>query len=165
MLRTINSLLAQTRVPDEIIVLASDISLSEAEKAYPAIRFYPEPNLNDWGHDKRAKGLGLATSDYAGWFNHDDSYSSSYIEEMMSEAESGHDAVFCGWSSNNTPQFTGGSSTSGNYIVSTEVGKRAGYTDRHYEADGTFINRIASIAKSVKFVPKVLYFHNEVRNA
>lgn len=165
MLRTINSLLAQTRVPNEIIVLASDISLSEAERAYPAIRFHTEPNLSDWGHDKRAKGLDLAASDYTGWFNHDDSYDRTYIEVMMSEAEAGHDAVYCGWSSNPTPQFRRSSSTSGNYIVSTEVGRHAGYTDRHYEADGTFINRIASIAKSVKFVPKVLYFHNEVKNA
>ncbi len=165
MLRTVGALLAQSRKPDEIIVLASDIDLEAARKRYTGATFYAEPNLNDWGHDKRAKGLDLATSDYAGWFNHDDSYSSSYIEEMMAEAESSHDAVFCGWSKNSTPQFRSGSSTSGNYIVSTEVGRRAGYTDRHYEADGTFIDRIASIAKSVKFVPKVLYFHNEVRNA
>jgi hypothetical protein len=164
MLRTINSLLAQTRVPNEIIVLASDISLSEAERAYPAIRFHPEPNLSDWGHDKRAKGLDLAASDYSGWFNHDDSYDKTYIEVMMSEAEAGHDAVYCGWSKASTPNFRLGSSTSGNYIVSTALAREAGYTDRHYEADGTFIDKIASKAKSVKFVPKVLYFHNEVRN-
>lgn len=165
MIRTINSLLAQTRAPNEIIVLASDISLSEAKRSYPAISFHQEPDLSDWGHDKRSKGLDLASSDYTGWFNHDDSYDRTYIEVMMSEAEAGHDAVYCGWSSNSTPQFRDSSSTSGNYIVSTEVGRRAGYKDRHYEADGTFINRIASIAKSVKFVPKVLYFHNEVKNA
>ena len=165
MLRTIRSLMDQTRVPNEIIVLASDIDCSEAERSYPSVSFHREPNLNDWGHDKRAKGLGLASSDYSGWFNHDDSYSRDYIELMMSEAEAGNDAVFCGWSSNKTPQFRSSSSTSGNYIVRTSTAREAGYTDRHYEADGTFIERIASVAKSVKFVPRVLYFHNEVRNA
>ena len=164
MIRAIRSLLAQTRAPNEIIVLASDIGLSEAEEAYPEVRFYKEPNLGDWGHDKRAKGLDLASSDYTGWFNHDDSYDKTYIEVMMSEAEDGHDAVYCGWSKDSAPNFRPGSSTSGNYIVSTTLAREAGYTDRHYEADGTFIEKIASRSKSLKFVPKVLYFHNEVRN-
>ena len=83
MVRTVNYLLAQSRKPDEIIVLASDIDLEEARKRYTGVTFYAEPNLNDWGHDKRAKGLDLATSDYAGWFNHDDSYDPHYIAEMM----------------------------------------------------------------------------------
>jgi hypothetical protein len=163
MIRAINSILDQTRVPNEIIVLASDISLSEVERAYPSIRFYPEPNLGDWGHDKRAKGLDLATSDYAGWFNHDDSYDPHYIAEMMWQAELGHDVVYCGWSKDSNPQFRSGSSTSGNYIVKVDVARRAGYTDRHYEADGTFIDRIAALNPSIKFLKGTLYFHNEVK--
>ena len=164
MLRTINSLLDQTRVPNEIIVLASDISLPEAERAYPAIRFHPEPNLNDWGHDKRAKGLDLAASDYAGWFNHDDSYDKTYIEVMMSEAEAGNDVVFCGWSKSETPQFRLGSSTSGNYIAKASYARSVGYKDRHYEADGTFINGLADKGGKIARVAQVLYFHNEVKN-
>ncbi len=62
MLRTVGALLAQSRKPDEIIVLASDIDLEAARKRYTGATFYAEPNLNDWGHDKRAKGLDLATS-------------------------------------------------------------------------------------------------------
>ncbi len=89
---------------------------------------------------------------------------SKKYQVMMSEAEDGHDAVYCGWSKASTPNFRSGSSTSGNYIVSTTLAREAGYTDRHYEADGTFIEKIASRSKSLKFVPKVLYFHNEVRN-
>ena len=163
MVRTIDALLAQSRKPDEIIVLASDIDCSVARKRYTGITFYQEPNLNDWGHDKRAKGLDLATSDYAGWFNHDDSYDPHYIAEMMWQAELGHDVVYCGWSKNQTPRFHKGSSTSGNYIVKTELGRRAGYADRHYEADGTFIDRIAKLTESIKFLPGTMYFHNEVK--
>jgi hypothetical protein len=161
--RTVRALLNQSRKPDEIIVLASDIDCSVARERYPRISFYEEPNLSDWGHDKRAKGLNLATSDYAGWFNHDDSYDPHYIAEMMWQAELGHDVVYCGWSKDSTPQFVHSSSTSGNYIAKVEVARKAGYTDRHYEADGTFINRIAAITNSIKFLPGTLYFHNEVK--
>jgi len=153
----------QTRVPNEIIVLASDIDCSEAERAYPSVSFHREPNLGDWGHDKRAKGIDLATSDYAGWFNHDDSYDQNYISEMMRQGELGHDVVYCGWSKDSSPQFKSGSSTSGNYIVKLDIARKAGYTDRHYEADGTFIDRIAAATKSIKFLKGTLYFHNEVK--
>jgi hypothetical protein len=163
MVRTVDSLLAQSRKPDEIIVLASDIDLEEARKRYTGVTFYAEPNLEDWGHDKRAKGLDLATSDYTGWFNHDDSYDPHYIAEMMWQAELGSDVVYCGWSKDSAPQFRSAKSTSGNYIVKVDVARKAGYTDRHYEADGTFIDRIAAVTNSIKFLSGTLYFHNEVK--
>ena len=161
--RTLTALFTQSRKPDEIIVLASDIDLEEIRKKHTGVTFYAEPNLNDWGHDKRAKGLDLATCDYIGWFNHDDSYDPHYIAEMMWLAELGSDVVYCGWNKNYKPFFTLGQSTSGNYIVKVEVARKAGYTDRHYEADGTFINRLAALGGKIEFLPKLLYFHNEVR--
>lgn len=163
MVRTVDALLAQSRKPDEIIVLASDIDLEAARKRYTGATFYAEPNLNDWGHDKRAKGLDLATSEYTTWFNHDDSYDKDFILDMMESASNGADVVYCGWSKSATPSFSFGSSTSGNYIAKTSYARRAGYTDRHYEADGTFINRLAALGGTITFLPKVLYFHNEVR--
>jgi len=92
--RTLTALLAQSRKPDEVIVLASDIDLEEVRKKHTGVTFYAEPNLNDWGHAKRAKGLDLATKDYIGWFNHDDSYDPHYIAEMMWLAELGSDVVY-----------------------------------------------------------------------
>lgn len=163
MVRTVEALLSQSRRPDEVIVLASDIPLEIARKRFTEASFYEEPNLNDWGHDKRAKGLDLATSDYTGWFNHDDSYDRTYIEKMMAEAEAGSDVVFCGWSKSSTPAFRLGSSTSGNYIARTSYARKVGYKDRHYEADGTFINGLADNGGKVTRVQEVLYFHNEVR--
>jgi glycosyltransferase involved in cell wall biosynthesis len=162
MIRAVAALLEQTRPPDEIIVLASDTPLEIARKLYPGATFYEEPNRNDWGHEKRAKGLDLATSDYTGWFNHDDSYGRTYIEKMM--AQEGSDVVFCGWSKSSTPDFRLGSSTSGNYIVRTSYARTVGYKDRHYEADGTFINALADNGGKVTRVAEVLYFHNEVRD-
>jgi len=162
MMRTVKSLIDQTRAPDEIIVLASNISCTEAKAAYPQVSFCEEPDLNDWGHAKRAKGLDLATSDYTGWFNHDDSYSRDYIEKMMAHEDS--DVVFCGWNKSSTPNFSSGSSTSGNYIVKTSYARSVGYKDRHYEADGTFINGLAGHGGKITRVVQVLYFHNEVLN-
>ena len=162
MIRTVAALLAQSRTPDEIIVLASDTPCEIARKLYTGASFYAEPNLNDWGHDKRAKGLDLATSDYTGWFNHDDSYDKTYIEKMM--AQEGSDVVFCGWNKLDTPKFRSGSSTSGNYIVKTSYARSVGYKDRHYEADGTFINGLAGHGGKITRVAEVLYFHNEVRD-
>lgn len=153
----------QVRRPEEIIALASDINLTALRSEFPAVRFYEEPNLGDWGHAKRAKGLDLATSDYAGWFNHDDSYHPDYIHEMMKLAEAGADVVYCGWSKNDHPRFEHSSSTSGNFIVKIDKGRSAGYVDRHYEADGTFIKRIAEKAENIAFCDRVLYYHNEVR--
>ena len=162
MIRTVDALLLQSKKPDEIIVLASDIDLEEARKRYTGVTFYAEPNLNDWGHDKRAKGLDLATSDYTGWFNHDDSYDKTYIEKMM--ANKGSDVVFCGWNKSSTPNFSAGSSTSGNYIVKTSYARTVGYKDRHYDADGTFIDGLAGQGGKITRVEEVLYFHNEVRD-
>ena len=162
MIRTVAALLAQSRPPDEIIVLASDTPCEIARKLYTGATFYAEPNLNDWGHGKRAKGLDLATSDYTGWFNHDDSYDKTYIEKMM--AQEGSDVVFCGWNTLDTPEFKLGSSTSGNYIVKTSYARIVGYKDRHYDADGTFINGLADHGGKITRVAEVLYFHNEVRD-
>ena len=162
MLRTVAALLSQTRPPDEIIVLASDTPCEIARKMYTGATFYAEPNLNDWGHDKRAKGLDLATSDYTGWFNHDDSYDKTYIEKMMANEDS--DVVFCGWSKSSAPNFSAGGSTSGNYIVKTSYARTVGYKDRHYEADGTFIDGLAGQGGKITRVEEVLYFHNEVRD-
>lgn len=162
--RTLDHLLnVQTRPPEEIIALASDIEVDDISDQFPSVIMCVEPNRNDWGHEKRATGLDMANCEYVGWFNHDDSYSPTYIEEMVGEADRGADVVYCGWSKLQRPTFSLNSSTSGNYIVNTALAREAGYTDRHYEADGTFINRIAGVAKSIKFLDKVLYFHNEVK--
>lgn len=121
-------------------------------------------NRNDWGHDKRSRGVVLAESDYLGFFNHDDEYELDYIEKMMRMAEAfGADAVYCGWTGvhgNPVPAFSLGSSTSGNFIVRTELAQEVGYLARSYEADGHFINALANRADGIGFVDEVLYHHH-----
>lgn len=163
LVRTLESLGNQTQKPDEIIALCSEINLEGIWQRFPWIRFYEEPNLSDWGHAKRAKGLDLATSEYITWFNHDDSYDKTFIQEMMESASDDADVVYCGWNKIPTPSFVASQSTSGNFIAKTTYARQAGYLDRHYEADGTFINRLASLGGKIEFLPKVLYFHNEVK--
>lgn len=162
--RAVDALLHQTQPPDEILVFYSEIPALEMNNIVPrlpySVKWSREPNLNDWGHDKRAKGLAAATQDYLGFFNHDDSYDRRYIEKMLAKADYlDLDYVFCAWNSIPNCQFHLGSSTSGNWIGRTSLVKEAGYTDRHYEADGTLINRVARLGVGAK-IDEILYFHN-----
>ena len=105
LVRILELLGKQTQKPDEIIALCSEIDLEGVWQQFPWVRFYEEPNLNDWGHNKRAKGLDLATSEYIAWFNHDDSYDQTFIQEMMESASGGADVLYCGWNKNHNPSF------------------------------------------------------------
>lgn len=156
----------QTRRPDEVLVYVSDTLGSNAfafARRFGLNLLSFQPNRNDWGHEKRALGLERATGDYVGFFNDDDMYDLSYIAMMMAEAEAGADAVYCDWSGISNCTFCLGSSTSGNYIVRTALAREVGYTDRHYEADGTFIDRIRESGARIVKVPQLLYWHNQQR--
>ena len=165
--KILGNLLYQTRPPDELLVLVSDVSASEVAKLrehFPKAQFFPQPNFNDWGHEKRSAGVQWASGDYLGFFNSDDEYELDYIEKMMKAVGVlKFDAAFCGWTGehgNPHPTFTLGSSTSGNFIVRTELAQRVGYWSRAYEADGHFINAVRSNAKRIAFVNDVLYHHH-----
>lgn len=101
----------------------------------------------------------MASQDYIGFFNDDDSYHRDYVKEMLDNSL-GMDAVYCGWNTYNRPSFSLGSSTSGNFIVNAVLAKEIGYPWRSYDADGMFINAIKQRTDKIKFVDKVLYFHN-----
>lgn len=162
LIRMLKSLDRQTHKPDETIALCSDIDLDGLQETFPSVKFQIEPNLSDWGHEKRAKGLDLATSDYISWFNHDDSYHYTFIEKMMEAASSGVDVAYCGWNKNAYPSFGKFQCTSGNFIANVKYARSAGYEDRHYEADSTFIEKLSGLGGKIKFVPEVLYHHNVV---
>ena len=124
-----------------------------------------QPDRADWGHEKRALGLALASKDYVGWFNDDDWYDDTYVEKMMLAAELA-DAVFCNWNSMPNAVFALGSSTSGNFIVRTKLAQEVGYPRERdeagrlkYESDGRFIEGIRENGIVVK-VPEILYSHN-----
>ena len=139
--------------------------VADLREDFPTVSFAVCDDRADWGHDKRAKGVEWATGDYLGFFNHDDEYELDYIEKMLRKAaDTGADAVYCGWTGdfgNPWPSFGLGSSTSGNFIVRTELAQEVGYTERTYEADGHFINALANRAENgIEFVNEVLYHHH-----
>ena len=97
----VRNLLDQTRPPDEILLLISAHKHALRLTGFDGpVQVFLVANKNDWGHQKRALGLDLASGDFIGWFNHDDSYEPNYIEEMLDAIERGEDAdvAFCNWS-------------------------------------------------------------------
>ena len=159
--KILGNLMYQTRKPDEILCFVSDVGgIRKLREHFPGVVFIECENRNDWGHDKRAAGVLAASKDALGFFNADDSYAMTYVEQMMAALESGAEAAYCAWNTIPGCGFHLGSSTSGNFVVRTDLARRAGYRDRHYEADGTFIEALRSHASSVARVDDLLYFHN-----
>ncbi len=161
--KMLGNLMYQTRKPDETLVLVSDLELhvlAELAEDFPHATFQLRPNLEDWGHEKRAEGVELATKEWLGFFNDDDHYDTSYLEKMLASGKDA-DVVWCGWNLIRKPSFSLGNSTSGNYIVRSELAKKVGYASRHYEADGVFINSLRDAPGTrCVFVDELLYAHN-----
>lgn len=154
--RILGVLSYQTRPPDETLVLASNIILTRLREDFPEASFFEESNREDWGHEKRARGVALARGDFLGFFNHDDLYSPSYIEKMLCDDA---DVVFCNWNGGDR-EFHLGSSTSGNFIVRSGLARQVGYLERAYEADGHFINALCEHTDRIVKVNENLYTHN-----
>lgn len=158
----LGNLMYQTRPPEETIVFASGLepaAVLRLREDFPHASVHARENRNDWGHEKRAEGVESATKGWLGFFNDDDWYDSTYVEKMMSAGELA-EAVYCGWNRIRKPSFQLGSSTSGNFIVRTDLAQRLGYTSRRYEADGDFIDAIHNSGARVVFVDELLYAHN-----
>jgi hypothetical protein len=165
-LRTmLGNLIYQTRKPDEIRVYFSDVLPSELADAIEdfaghGIVWLRCDDREDWGHEKRARGVAEATGDYLGFFNDDDSYSLDYVERLMSRAELGVDAVWCDWNEIPNCDWALCSSTSGNYVIRAELARQVGYQHRAYEADGLFIEDLKRAGAVAAKVPELPYFHN-----
>lgn len=101
-----------------------------------------DENYNDFGHEKRAKGLAISNKKYTCFFNCDDRYSNIYFEKLITKAEKENlDLVFCNeggkWKINTSPKI--GAISSGGFIVKTSFAKKVGYNYRNYTADGKFV--------------------------
>lgn len=160
----LGNLMYQTVAPSETLVLVSGISsgrLARLRENFPHARFTATGNLNDWGHEKRSVGLNSAAGEYVGFFNDDDTYANNYLEVMLTRAaQTGADVVYCSWNEIPDCAFQTCSSTAGNFIVRTSVGRRAGYVSRDYTADGHFISSVQRFMNEAVKVNDILYFHN-----
>lgn len=164
---TIGMLTYQSVLPTEIIVLASDTHLWNLQEDFPEVRLWiPCENKEDWGHEKRALGLTHAEGEFCGFFNDDDEYHDEYLEHMLNAVE-GKDVAYCNWTEHNDAlrncDFQMADSTAGNFVFRTSLGRKVGYTDRVYEADGHFINKLrdATTPDRIAKIDKVLYYHNK----
>jgi cytidyltransferase-like protein len=160
--RMIGNLLAQTRPPDEIILVATETprGILNDLASYETIRVETIDEVGDWGHAKRAHGLELATGDWVGFFNDDDAYLDDYLERMLVAATGDVDVVYCEWNENPGCDFAIYQSTAGNFIVRRELAQKVGWTERRYEADGDFIEALKAAGASVGKVDEILYHHN-----
>lgn len=164
--KILGNLRYQTRKPDHTALLYSGDcgDMWRLIEDFPEVTTFRVEDRQDWGHEKRAQGLEWAAdfieSDVVGFFNADDSYSMEYVEKMMAAIEAGADVAYCSWNTIPRCSFAAGSSTSGNFVVRTGLARAVGYTDRHYEADGAFIERLRENAVIVTRVDDLLYHHN-----
>lgn len=150
--------------PTETLVYVSGLKPSRIGKLrehFPHCRFSRQPDLQDWGHDKRRQGVQDAAGDYLGFFNDDDSYDNAYLHTMLHAVADGADAAYCAWNEQPNCSFGLGSSTAGNFIVRTSLARSIGYpVDHGYECDGHFINAVEAFANQVVRVDEILYWHN-----
>jgi len=131
----------QTVKPDQILVGVSDWWMDWPNAYSTELLIHREsgldvllrryPNRNDFGYEKRNKLLELVTSDYVGFFCHDDSYDPTYLEKMLDMVGIGNQIVYCNWADFPTKllvdaTFNAASTTLGSFIVDTELIKMLG---------------------------------------
>ncbi len=151
----------QTRPPDETLVFCSGTDLARLKEDFPDVEFHPRENLEDWGHTKRAEGIRLAASEYLGFFNDDDDYDNDYVQRLLYAADQFKaDVVYCDWTGVPDCHLALGSSTSGNFIVRSELARRVGWQNNKYEADGEFIDSLGDATDRIVKVSELMYRHN-----
>lgn len=151
---------AQTQPPHQILVYASDVPDSILGRL-DGCTVTVCPNENDWGHAKRAAGLAAADGRWVGFFNDDDRYHPDYIEAMTGTVGT-LDLVMCRWDEKGTvrwPTPTVGSCTAGNFLARTKLARQAGWSGRHYEADGQFITDLVAAGARWTVEDRLLYWH------
>lgn len=155
----IRMLRRQTLPPDEVLVETSGECARIEE---PVNHWDHVPDENDFGYRKRNRMAQFAKGDWLGFFSHDDSYHTRYIELMCALAAD-NDIVYCDWTgmpANCTWEQC--VSTLGNFIARREkfladggfptMDDKEGYSDARY---------ILNTSKSPRVhVPIILYYHN-----
>lgn len=159
--RQVASLRQQTRQPDEIIVCACCVPLSEVSRWECVHRFVLDRHQDDTGQRLCDYGLKLATSDYLFFASSDDEYDPRFIEVMTQ-----HDAdiIHCDFFSHlngGTLASTAvrGFITRGSFLVRRSVALDVGYNHRCYDGDGLFINDLKASGATDQRVAEVLYRH------
>lgn len=172
----------QTRTADEVLVECSGVCA-------PATRKHDYlgavETLNQFGYEKRNRLAEKATSEWLGFFCHDDSYDLTYIQQMMDKAQSflRPDVVWCWWNDHPDCRFWPCDSTLGNFIIKRDMflkhggfpkppmhgelrspacpGVRFMLDDNHGFRDAMLIDSLIHDGECrVAAVSELLYFHN-----
>lgn len=161
--------MTQERLPDEILIMCTQGEGKELYTSHPNVTIEEVPNMNDYGHEKRAFAMHLANSDYITFWNADDEYDKEFIKILMNEVEKDDfkgviytdftSHLFGGRRVNSEP--THARITSGNFIVHTNTALNVGYNHRHYQADWEFIHDLLKAEVQFRKAEnkRVLYNH------
>jgi hypothetical protein len=161
------NLASQTREPTEVMVGASKLPAIFRIPPMPfSVDMFFGPDEGDYGYGKRNRLLQLARSEWVGFFNHDDSYHETFIDQMLAQGENTDaDVVYCPWSGIPRCTFRPQSSTLGNWIARTSLLKRLGgfplHPKGHAWRDAGMIELLNREAKAIVKCPDLLYFHNK----
>lgn len=172
----------QTRTADEVLVECSG-TCSPATRKHDYLGLV-ETKM-EFGYEKRNRLAEKATSEWLGFFCHDDSYSLDYIKEMMDKAGSflRPDVIWCLWNDRPNCRFLPCDSTLGNFFIKREAFLAAGgfpkppmhgwlhspaqpstlfiLDDNHGLRDAMLIDTLTKDAEvRVASIQEVLYFHN-----
>lgn len=147
------------RSSDQIIILMSGWETPVERISYNT-SVLRRKNYDDWGHQKRADAIAICETDYITFWNCDDEYSEDFLDKMLAQDA---DVVHCKYKHKTGKilgtTFKANNSTSGNFIIRTELAKKAGWNSREYCADGIFISDVNKFNPSVAFVDEILYTH------
>lgn len=148
-----------------IKIYASGYTQDQLDKLKENYQVFPQPDMNDFGHEKRAIALKNCDVDYIVTVNDDDQYSHVFVDIMLKEAvKSGADVTYCDFGLGDRDGFITESKlarsyiTNGSMLITRNVAIRYSYPYRDRGADWHYVEDL--IAKGVKFhrVPKVLFF-------
>jgi len=152
--------------------------VNEFRNIYPQIQIkyrFSDNRYNDYGHSLREVALLDATSEFLLLTNDDNYYTPNFLEELMPALKSRvYDIRYCNmihchkkYRSHSPlgyhPLYTQmklGWIDIGSFIFNTRKGQKAKFSDRSFDADGLFLERmIANGARSYKS-DKFLFVHN-----
>ena len=178
------SFAAQTRLDFKVVVY-HDGPNKEVEKAISIFKDsndsfelefrFTKTRHNDYGHSLREIGLLQSTSPFILLTNDDNYYTPPFVEEMLGPLERNEaDVVYCDMVHSHKildlPNPIGYQTLKteprlnridiGAFVFRAEIGKKVGFIDKSFAADGIFFESMLEVGANLKKIEKTLFVHN-----